>query len=667
MSEPKYYTVFEADSAYLKNLGDTNTYFSEFEVRLKTLEALGGTISDGVATLLDVEKAILEQLTGIASATMDIFELRKEIAKAQGLDVDNDFNIWDVAQQEPPVGPRIFTIVFKNWDGTVLQTVEVEEGQTPVYSGSTPTKESDETYDYTFDGWTPDISPATGNVEYVAKYIATEIPSGPDLTAPYVTFVAEQAGSTLYTNIKNYNVSIQYSTDKTTWQTLSSTITLSNIGDEVYVRGKLLKNNTSSEYIQFRMTGKIAAYGNCNAIWNYEDLNAPLTTYCGTQLFKDCTSLTKAPELPATTLAERCYDQMFYGCTGLTTAPELPATTLANYCYYNMFRNCTSLTTAPELPATTLANYCYQYMFNGCTGLTTAPELPATTLAYSCYQYMFIGCKALTTAPELPATTLANYCYDSMFAYCSALTTAPELLATTLTQGCYSSMFNNCTSLTTAPELPATDIQNASSCYSRMFYNCTSLTTAPELPSTTLAYNCYSSMFYGCKLLTAAPELPVTTLKEGCYQYMFQNCSSLTTAPELLATTLTNTCYQGMFSGCTSLVNVQSILPATMAKDKCYYQMFQNCSSLTKSPIIKLDSIQYAACGYMFSGCTSLIEITCLAKNIYYDSMTGQQSAYRWVQNVSSSGTFYKNPSMTSWTTGMDGIPSGWTVVDYVA
>ena len=34
----------------------------------------------------------------------------------------------------------------------------------------------------------------------------------------------------------------------------------------------------------------------------------------------------------------------------------LPATTLADYCYNSMFSGCRSLTTAPELPATTLAN-----------------------------------------------------------------------------------------------------------------------------------------------------------------------------------------------------------------------------------------------------------------------------------------------------------------------
>ena len=34
---------------------------------------------------------------------------------------------------------------------------------------------------------------------------------------------------------------------------------------------------------------------------------------------------------------------MFTGCTSLTQAPELPATTLANACYWSMFYNCTSL------------------------------------------------------------------------------------------------------------------------------------------------------------------------------------------------------------------------------------------------------------------------------------------------------------------------------------
>ena len=66
-----------------------------------------------------------------------------------------------------------------------------------------------------------------------------------------------------------------------------------------------------------------------------------------------------------------------------------------------LFENCSVLTSAPELPATTLADNCYGYMFLGCKNLTSAPELPATTLAYSCYRYMFSSCTKLSSVTML--------------------------------------------------------------------------------------------------------------------------------------------------------------------------------------------------------------------------------------------------------------------------
>jgi hypothetical protein len=59
-----------------------------------------------------------------------------------------------------------------------------------------------------------------------------------------------------------------------------------------------------------------------------------------------------------------------------------------------MFSDCTSLTSAPELPATTLTESCYSYMFMFCSSLTKAPELPATKLAENCYCRMFMFCKS---------------------------------------------------------------------------------------------------------------------------------------------------------------------------------------------------------------------------------------------------------------------------------
>lgn len=124
------------------------------------------------------------------------------------------------------------------------------------------------------------------------------------------------------------------------------------------------------------------------------------------------------------------------------------------------------------------------------------------------------------------------------------------------------------------------------------------------LPATILSKNCYDGMFFDCKSLTTAPELPAMTLADSCYKNMFSYCSSLTAAPDLPATTLANNCYDGMFFDCSNLSN-----------------------------------------------------ITCLATNISASSCTKD-----WVRGVAANGTFTKASSMSSWTTGNNGIPSGWTI-----
>ncbi|MEE3482725.1 MAG: leucine-rich repeat protein [Bacteroidales bacterium] len=329
----------------------------------------------------------------------------------------------------------------------------------------------------------------------------------------YLTFTAEEDGSTFgIVHTGENNPDVQYSLDGgETWTALAAgdTITLAHKGDKALLKGNNPQGFSFSrwnKYSSFTMTGKVAASGSVMSL--IDGIGKTLVVpadYCFYALFKGCTSLTQAPELPATTLAEGCYQSMFSGCTSLTQAPELPATSLSNYCYLDMFSGCTSLTEAPELPATTLAGGCYYYMFEGCTSLTQAPELPATTLAEGCYQSMFSGCTSLTQAPELPATTLPT--------------------TSNVENGCYSFMFEFCTSLTQAPELPATTL--AEGCYTGMFYACTSLTQAPKLPATTLADLCYFEMFSGCTSLSQAPELPATTLAEGCYYEMFSGCTSL--------------------------------------------------------------------------------------------------------------------------------------------
>ena len=174
-------------------------------------------------------------------------------------------------------------------------------------------------------------------------------------------------------------------------------------------------SSSSSKYSLFSMTGSLAGSGNIMSLIDdgaCNTLTIP-SDYCFYSLFQNASSLTTAPELPATTLDKHCYYYMFRR-TGLTAAPALPATTLASQCYYRMFYECTNLATAPTiLPATTLVSNCYKQMFQGCTSLTKTPELSATTLANSCYAEMFAGCTSLNNVVSYAQNISASQCLNS--------------------------------------------------------------------------------------------------------------------------------------------------------------------------------------------------------------------------------------------------------------
>ena len=63
-----------------------------------------------------------------------------------------------------------YTIKFNNYNGTQLQSSQVNYGATPAYTGATPTKPSTAAYTYTFNGWSPAIATVTGNATYTAQF-----------------------------------------------------------------------------------------------------------------------------------------------------------------------------------------------------------------------------------------------------------------------------------------------------------------------------------------------------------------------------------------------------------------------------------------------------------------------------------------------------------------
>ena len=232
----------------------------------------------------------------------------------------------------------------------------------------------------TLSGWSS-LSSGSHSITIVAKAenyrdsepsAAVSVTKGAEEYTDFITFTGESSDFTLAVGsggAKEWNGTVQYSTDHNTWTTWNGTA-ISSVDKKLYLRGSGNTTFYTSKGARFVLSARATCSGNIQTLLEYSNPPTSIpTSKCYSLMFKYCTNLTTAQTLPATTLAPTCYASMFSKCTSLTTAPALPATTLANYCYVNMFVGCTSLTTAPELPATTLADNCYASMFYGCTSL----------------------------------------------------------------------------------------------------------------------------------------------------------------------------------------------------------------------------------------------------------------------------------------------------------
>lgn len=274
-----------------------------------------------------------------------------------------------------------------------------------------------------------------GNVT-VAEWGTDKIDGGKaEEYIPYVTFTAEKAQKFMMKTNGNYNISgLEYSVNFGDWTTVEANkeVTFGGTNGDLRLRG----TNTD---------------GTASALDKYSTITFT-DSYVPVACTGDIRTLLDWDNYTTVNTENAMFINLFENCSVLTSAPELPATSLAYNCYYCMFLGCKNLKSAPKLPAKALANQCYAYMFARCTNLKTAPELPAEVLAHQCYDSMFLGCKNLKTAPKLPAKTSQMYCYVSMFSGCTNLKSA-ELSIEFLSRGCCGSMFYNCTNLSSVTML----------------------------------------------------------------------------------------------------------------------------------------------------------------------------------------------------------------------
>ena len=439
----------------------------------------------------------------------------------------------------------------------------------------------------------------------------------------YLTFTFGTDGGTIslswVTNNYNYigtGEGVQYKINDGSWTsyTNNSSITVPANGVIQWQATKYINGvQSGGGNIGFKITGSCAASGDIQSLNNFSSSTEGSFAYYN--LFKNCTTLTSAPKLSATSLTLGCYEGMFEGCTSLTEAPELPATTLADQCYQQMFKGCTSLTSAPSiLPATTLTSSCYRQMFFDCTSLEDTPELCGTTFASYCYEQMFYYSNDKT--PSIKAVS-AEYINDST--YNNSGRCVKEFKATissgTTPTNAFNQMFYGATieaNNTYYISVPESEILTFSfseggsinlkhgSTVSNLYYrtysnsndtwsnwtainlnNGISIATNDKIQYRATSYVHGSDDSVGfeisgkCIATGSIQSLNnfSTKTSECCYKNLFKDCEGLLLAPELPATTLSKYCYCGMFSGATNVTLIPD-LPATVLPEHCYEFMF---------------------------------------------------------------------------------------------
>ena len=133
--------------------------------------------------------SVIETDTGVAAGTTPTYD-GEEPTKAEDNDNTYTFSGWTDGENTygltdalPAVTadvtytavftaePKTYTVTWKNWDGSVLETDEnVAAGATPSYDGEDPVRPEDDEKVFEFAGWDPEISAVDGNVEYTAQF-----------------------------------------------------------------------------------------------------------------------------------------------------------------------------------------------------------------------------------------------------------------------------------------------------------------------------------------------------------------------------------------------------------------------------------------------------------------------------------------------------------------
>ena len=169
-----------------------------------------------------------------------------------------------------------------------------------------------------------------------------------------IYFSTTQSG--IHPSSDKYSNQVEYSTDKVNWTTLTFNPStpqsvIINTGEKLYLRNdtgvfNYYNGNANTYNTNINVSRSNIIGGNINTLLDYKNPDTvPLSHSCFFGLFRDNIATTDVSGLKFgnKTLITGCYREMFTNCSKITNAPELPATTLVESCYKNIFYRCENL------------------------------------------------------------------------------------------------------------------------------------------------------------------------------------------------------------------------------------------------------------------------------------------------------------------------------------
>ena len=306
--------------------------------------------------------------TDSVTVSFNMFYGCNELAGGRGTEYNTAF--IDKAYAHPDGGVsdpgyltgKLYTITWKDWDGSTIDTTQVAAGDMPTHADHS--RESDDNYIYTFDGWEPELAPVTGDTVYTATYSQT---------------------------LKNYRYDKDTKELTLLWGDFSAWQKWGSDFSEAEVLSVTANNG-----VRFVDDCVLMFYGftSCESI----DLsNVDTSGMTNTaMMFKNCSLLTSIDLSGVDTSGVTDMQYMFDSCGSLTAIDLSGFNTSQVTNMSRMFDNCKKLTSLDLSSFDTSSVTDMSYMFRFCEELTTIRVGDSwTTESVTASNEMFLQCAAL--------------------------------------------------------------------------------------------------------------------------------------------------------------------------------------------------------------------------------------------------------------------------------